>query len=178
MEVAEVTRLHNVERQYGQLQRDAEKQQVRLTQRDTKIRRLEHALKTSDQKVEAAASEQAGRTHAVRQQLAVANSEVAELKRNWTARSAAEDTTGQETGQLREQLATLTGRYNDLAAKYRDLATSAERAANERKQLQGLVRQWDAMCVRLYKATGGRPRKESDKKILATWRQFRKAVRL
>lgn len=117
------------------------------------------------------------RTHAVRQQLAVANSELANLKRNRTARAAAQDTTGQENDRLHKQLATVTGQYNELAAKYDDLSASAERAATERTQVQALVRQWDAMCVRLYKATGGRPRKAADKKILATWTQFRKAVR-
>lgn len=149
----------------------------RLANRDRKIRRLKRALNRAEYQVEVAANEQAERTRHVRQQLAVANSEVAELKRNWTARSTTEDATGQERDRLRHQLATMSGQYNELAAKYDQLSASAQRAAKERKQLQALVRQWDAMCVRLYKATGGRPRREADKKILATWTQFRKAVR-
>jgi len=149
----------------------------KLADKDCRIRRLQRALNRAEYQVETAANEQAERTHHVRQRLAVANSEVAELKRNWSARSNAEDATGQERDRLRHQLATLSGQYNELAAKYDQLSASAQRAAKERKQLQALVRQWDAMCVRLYKATGGRPRREADKKILATWTQFRKAVR-
>jgi len=163
--------------QHDQLAQAYESLNQRLSDRDLKIRRLERALNRAEYQVEAAANEQAERTHHVRQQLAVANSEVAELKRNWTARSNTEDAAGQERDRLRHQLATLSGHYNELAAKYDQLSASAQRAAKERKQLQALVRQWDAMCVRLYKATGGRPRREADKKILATWTQFRKAVR-
>jgi len=62
-------------------------------------------------------------------------------------------------------------------AKYRELSEAARYAATERKHLQGIVRQWDAMCIRLYKATGGRPRREADKKVLATWSRFRELVR-
>jgi len=177
----ELARLKDVESNYDQLEilymREQESWQTLINKKNRRIRNLQHALRTAEHQVEVAASEQALRTRAVRDELAVANSEVAELKRNWTARSNTEDVTGQERDRLRRQLATLSGQYNELAAKYDHLSASAQRAAKERKQLQALVRQWDAMCVRLYKATGGRPRREADKKILATWTQFRKAVR-
>src|SRR5699024_661827 len=148
----------------------------RLADRDFKIRRLEHALKRAEHQVEIAANEQAQRTRAVRDELAVANNEVANLRRNWSPKTAAA-TSSQEATELRERLVNVTERYNSLVAKYRELSEAAQYAATERKHLQGIVRQWDGMCVRLYKATGGRPKKAADKKVLATWSQFRKLVR-
>ena len=147
-----------------------------LAARDLKIRRLEHALKRAEHQVEVAANEQAERTRSVRDELALANNEVANLRRNWSPKNAAA-TSSQEATELRERLASVTERYNSLVAKYRELSEAAQYAATERTHLQGIVRQWDGMCVRLYKATGGRPKKAADKKVLATWSQFRKLVR-
>src|SRR5699024_8863429 len=147
-----------------------------LAARDQKIRRLEHAVKRADAQLEMVAADQAQRTLAVRDELAVANTEVATLRRNWS-RKAAAVTDNQEVTELRERLAAVTQRYESLVAKYRELSGAAQYAAMERKHLQGIVRQWDAMCVRLYKATGGRPKREADKKVLATWSRFRKLVR-
>jgi uncharacterized protein (DUF3084 family) len=148
----------------------------RLSERDLKIRRLENALRRAEHQIEVAANEQAERTRTVRERLATANSEVATLRRNWSRRAAAA-TDSQEVTELRERLAAVTHRYESLVAKYRELSEAARYAATERKHLQGIVRQWDAMCVRLYKATGGRPKREADKKVLATWSRFRELVR-
>lgn len=158
------------------LQAEHRKLSNRLVSRDRKIRRLKYALDRAEQQVATVAMEQASRTHDVRQQLAAANSQVATLRRNWSVRSDAE-VAGETVTKLRTQLATVTGHYNELVDKYKELTAAAKSAANERKHLQGIVRQWDALCVRLNKATGGQPRKESDKKILATWTRFRKIVR-
>lgn len=174
-EVGELERLQTVERHYDQLQTDHRKRGQRLTERDLKIRRLEHALQRTELQVDVVAEEQAQRTHDVRQQLATAKNEVTTLRHNWSARADA-DAAGPEVLQLRERLTTVTANYNALVAKYRQLTEAAQYAANERKHLQGIIRQWDSMCVRLYKATGGKPRRESDKKILSTWSQFRKLV--
>src|SRR5699024_11033968 len=118
----------------------------------------------------------AQRTRAVRDELAMANTEVAALRRNWS-RKAAAATDSQEVTELRERLAAVTQRYDSLVAKYRELSEAARYAATARKHLQGIVRQWDAMCVRLYKATGGRPTREADKKVLPTWSRCRELVR-
>lgn len=168
-------RLEDIESDFEQLKVHYEKQTERLAERDLTIRRLEHALNRAEHQVEVVADEQAQRTHDVRQQLATANSEVAALRRNWSVRADA-DMAGPAVRQLRDQLSTVTGQYQELVAKYRELTEAAQYAANERKHLQGIVRQWDSMCVRLYKATGGRPRRESDKQIMATWTKFRKLV--
>lgn len=162
--------------QHDQLSRENQDWRRRVSERDSKIRRLEYALDGSEQQVDRVAMEQASRTHDVRQQLAAANSQVATLRRNWSVRADAE-VAGETVTKLRTQLATVTGHYNELVDKYKELTAAAKSAANERKHVQGIVRQWDALCVRLNKATGGQPRKESDKKILATWTRFRKIVR-
>lgn len=146
----------------------------RLAERDRRIRRLQNALRTAERQVEVAASEQALRTRAIRDELAMSQSEVAKLKRNWSVRSAADDET---VTKLRSDLATVTAEYNELASKYQHLTAAAKSAAEERKNLQAIVRQWDYLCKRLNVATKGRPRNESGKKILATWSQFRKRVR-
>lgn len=161
---------------FEELQVEYRKLSNRLAGRDRNIRRLEYALDEAERQVARVATEQASRTHYVRQQLAAANSQVATLRRNWSVRADAE-MAGETVTNLRTQLATVTGHYNELVDKYKELTAAAKSAANERKHVQGIVRQWDALCVRLNKATGGQPRKESDKKILATWRRFRKIVR-
>lgn len=175
-EHVELQRLQAIEQRYDELQTHHRRLRQRLEDRDLKIRRLEHALRRADLQVEAAAEVQAQRTRAVRDELATANSEVATLRRNWSRKAAAADST-QEVVELRERLAAVAQRYESLVAKYRELSEAARYAATERKHLQGIVRQWDAMCIRLYKATGGRPKREADKKVLATWSRFRQLVR-
>lgn len=150
------------------------KRNEQLREHNLKIRRLQNALRTAEHQVEVAANEQALRTRAVRDELAMSQSQVAKLKRNWSVRSAAGDET---VTRLRSDLATVTDEYNELATKYKQLTAAAKSAAEERKNLQGIVRQWDYLCKRLHVATKGRPRNDSDKKILATWSQFRKRVR-
>lgn len=159
-----------------QLEVEQFKLKPKLADRNNTIRNLNRALHRAELKIEAAAAEQAQRTRAVRDELAAANTEVATLRRNWS-RKAAAVTDGQEMTELRERLAAVTHRYESLVAKYRELSEAAQYAATERKHLQGIVRQWDAMCVRLYKSTGGRPTRDADKKVLATWTRFRKIVR-
>jgi len=152
------------------------KLQERLDTAQRKSRNLYKSLQRAEHQIEVAANEQAERTRSVRDQLATANSEVATLRRNWSRRAAAA-TDSQEVTELRDRLAAVTHRYDSLVAKYRELSEAARYAATERKHLQGIVRQWDAMCVRLYKATGGRPKRDADKKVLATWSRFRELVR-
>lgn len=171
-----IEQLESLENELTELRSQNRKLTQRLSDRDRKIRRLEHALRRADTQLETVAAEQAQRTRAVRDELAKANTEVAALRRNWS-RKAAAATDSQEVTELRERLAAVTHRYESLVAKYRELSEAARYAATERKHLQGIVRQWDAMCVRLYKATGGRPKREADKKVLATWSRFRELVR-
>jgi len=176
IEPTELHRLLAVEQRYDELQIHHRKLRQRLEGRDLKIRRLEHALRRADLQIELAAEAQAQRTRAVRDELATANNEVTTLRRNWSRRAAAA-TDSQEVTELRERLAAVTHRYESLVTKYRELSEAARYAATERKHLQGIVRQWDAMCKRLHTATKGQPRREADKKILAAWQKFRQAVR-
>lgn len=173
---SQVDILERAETELEELRIHNQKLTQRLAVRDRNLRRLEHALKRAEHQVEVAANEQAQWTRAVRDELAVANNEVDNLRRNWSSRTAVATAT-QEMTELRERLAVVTERYDSLVAMYRELSEAAQYAATERKHLQGIVRQWDGMCVRLYKATGGRPKKAADKKVLATWSQFRKLVR-
>ena len=174
----EFDRLKSVESSYDQLEilyaREQESWQTRINKKNRRIRNLQQALRTAEHQVEVAANEQALRTRTVRDELAMSQSQVAKLKRNWTVRSAADD---EAVSKLRSDLATVTAEYNELASKYQHLTAAAKSAAEERKNLQGIVRQWDYLCKRLNVATKGRSRNESDKKILATWSQFRKRVR-
>ncbi|MDN6148844.1 MAG: hypothetical protein L0I94_08405 [Yaniella sp.] len=174
-EPAELQRLQAVDRHVEKLQSDYRKLLRRFEARDRKIRRLEHALRRADTQLEAVAHDQALRTRAVRDELAASRREVATVKRNWSIEADA-DRAGAMVTDLRTRLAVANEKYSELAMKYRELTDAAKYAAAERKHLQGIVRQWDSMCKRLNTATGGRPRKEADKKVLATWKQFRKLV--
>lgn len=174
-DLTELQRLQSVEQQYDRLQVEYRKLRQRLEGRNRKIRRLEHALSRAELQVETAADEQAQRTRVVRDELAASRTELAAVKRNWSIKGGA-DRTDETVTDLRTQLAMVTDEYNELATKYVDLSRAAKNAATERKYLQGVVRQWDSLCKRLNTATGGRPRKETDQKILATWKRFRRAV--
>lgn len=168
--------LERIQDDYEYLQSEHRKLLNRLAARDRKIRRLETALKRADTQLETVAADQAMRTRAVRDELAASRTEVATVKRNWSIQADAARA-GETVTELRTRLATVTDKYRELAMKYKELMGAAKYAAAERKHLQGIVRQWDSMCKRLNTATGGRPRKEVDKKTLATWKQFRKLVR-
>lgn len=174
-EPSELQRLQMVDQHVDKLESDYRKLLRRIEARDRKIRRLENALKRSDTQLEAVAADQALRTRAVRDELAASRAEVATVKRNWSIQADAERA-GETVTELRTRLATVTDKYRELTMKYKELMGAAKYAAAERKHLQGIVRQWDSMCKRLNTATGGRPRKEVDKKILAKWKQFRKIV--
>lgn len=147
----------------------------RLRARDLQLAELRVKLAAERRSSAKAIAGQANRTAAVRDQLATVSGELSALRRNWSATSEARVTTVKVTG-LRDQLATVQDRYAQLAAKYQELSEAAELAATERQQLQGMVRQWDTLCKRLYKATGGQPAAAVDRDILATWTRFRQAV--
>ncbi|NUL44095.1 hypothetical protein F7P69_02635 [Cellulosimicrobium funkei] len=147
----------------------------RFRERDHELAELHIQLAAERRSSARAIAGQASRTASVRGQLATATGEVLALRRNWSA--TADDTVASvEVTGLRQQLATVQERYEQLASGYQELADAAELAATERQQLQGVVRQWDTLCKRLYKATGGQPAAAVDKDILATWTRFREAV--
>jgi hypothetical protein len=147
----------------------------RVADRDRQLAGLRAQLAAERRSAARAIAGQANRTAGVRERLAAATGELSALRRNRSAVAGARVAAAEATG-LREQLATVQGRYGQLAARYRELSEAAELAATERRQLQGVVRQWDTLCKRLYQATGGQPAAAVDRDILATWRRFRQAV--
>ena len=147
----------------------------RVRDRDYELAELRLQLAAERRSSARAIAGQASRTAGVRGQLATVTGELFALRRNWSA--TADDTVASvKVTDLRQQLATVQERYEQLATGYQELADAAELAATERQQLQGVVRQWDTLCKRLYKATGGQPVAAADRDILATWTRFREAV--
>lgn len=118
---------------------------------------------------------QASKNASFRGQLATAVGELSMMRRNWSAAAEAKVSTDEVAG-LRQRVVTLQDRHTRLLARYNELVSAAELAATERQQLQGVVRQWDTLCKRLYSATGGQPPTSKDRHILETWRRFRKAA--
>jgi uncharacterized coiled-coil DUF342 family protein len=147
----------------------------RVRDRDRELAELRFQLAAERRRPPNAIVDQANRTASVRDQLATTAGELAVLRRNWSATAEDRVATAEVTG-LRQQLATLQEKYGQLSARYQELSEAAELAATERQHLQGVVRQWDTLCKRLYKATGGQPAAAVDKDILATWTRFRQAV--
>ncbi len=147
----------------------------RVWDRDREVAWLRAELAEARRAAARALVGQANRAAGVRERLAAASGELSVLRRNWSAMAEARVATAEVTG-LREQLATVQDRYGQLSVRYQELSEAAELAATERQQLQGVVRQWDTLCKRLYKATGGQPAAAVDKDILATWTRFRQAV--
>ncbi|WMY80073.1 hypothetical protein [Citricoccus sp. I39-566] len=147
----------------------------RVTDRDREVAWLRAELAEAQRSTARILVGQANDAADVRARLALATGQLSELRRNWSATAEARVSTTEVTG-LREQLAALQDRHGQLAAKYQELTEAAELAATERQHLQGVVRQWDTLCKRLYKATGGRPAAAVDRDILATWTRFRQAV--
>lgn len=147
----------------------------RIRERDHKLAELRHQLAAERRSSARVIAGQASRTAGVRGQLATATGALFALRRNWSATAEDGVASVKVTG-LRQQLATVQERYAQLDTRYQELVEASELAATERQQLQGVVRQWDTLCKRLYKATGGQPAAAVDKDILATWTRFREAV--
>ncbi len=147
----------------------------RLWDRDREVAWLRAELAEARRSAARALVGQANRAAGVRDQLARTAGELSALRRNWSATAEARVAAAEVTG-LRQQLATVQDRYGQLSARYQELSEAAELAATERQHLQGVVRQWDTLCKRLYKATGGQPAAAVDRDILATWTRFRQAV--
>lgn len=140
------------------------------------VKQLAGLLAAERRSADTAITAQAVRTHAVRADNARLAGHVADLRRSWSVATADTDLTPDQVAALCGQLATLRGQYEQLAGQHRRLATAAEMAATERAQLQGVVRQWDALCRRLAKAVAGQPVSAADKRILATHARFRAAL--
>lgn len=162
------TRLDRVSTELVQAETTLGQCRGRVWDRDQEIARLRAELAAGRRSAARALVVQANDAAGVRDRLATATGQLSELRRNWSA-------TAEVTG-LRDQLATAQGQYAQLSARYQELSEAAELAATERQHLQGVVRQWDTLCKRLYKATGGQPAAAVDEEILATWTRFRQAV--
>ena len=147
----------------------------RVWDRDQEVTRLRAELAEARRSAARALVVQANDAAGVRERLAAATGQLSELRRSWSAMVEARVATAEVTG-LRQQLASLQGQHAQLSTRYQELSEAAELAATERQQLQGVVRQWDTLCKRLYKATGGQPAAAVDQDILATWTRFRQAV--
>ncbi|MGW9550893.1 hypothetical protein ACWG8W_07545 [Citricoccus zhacaiensis] len=159
------------------VQADAALAQIRgrVRERDLELAELRLQLAAERRFSAKAIAGQASRTAGVRGQLATAQGELFALRRNLAAPVV--DTVAKvKVTRLRQQLATVQERFEQLVTRYQELAEAAELAATERQQLQGVVRQWNTLCKRLYKATDGQPDAAVDKDILVTWTRFREAV--
>ena len=191
-----VVRVRELEAQVSELSTQNGQLRGRVRDRDERIHRLAGQLSAEKRTADRAIRGQVGRTLAVRDELDVRTDQVAslsadrdrvatelatatatlsELRRSWTL-TGGRTTDNEDTDTLRRTLATVRADRDTLARKYDELAAAADSYLAERRQLQGIVRQWDRLCRRLDKATGGRPRTEADRHILATWRAFHRAV--
>lgn len=166
----------------------------RVRDRDERIHRLAGQLSAEKRTADRAIRGQVGRTLAVRDQLDVRTTEVdtvsadrdrvaselatatlSALRRSQTLHDG-RTPDADEVATLRRSLAAVRADRDRLATAYDELSAAADNWAAERHQVQGIVRQWGQLCRRLDQATGGRPRSEADRHILATWRAFRQAV--
>lgn len=147
----------------------------RVHDREMELAALRVQLAAERRKKPTALIGQANRAAGVRTQLAASNRQLSALRRNWSATAEEQVATAEMTG-LRQQLATLQKKHGQLSDQYAELAAAADLAATERRQLQVVVRQWDTLCKRLHKATGGQPAAAVDKDVLATWLRFRQVV--
>lgn len=168
----------------------------RVRDRDERIHRLAGQLSAEKRTADRAIRGQVGRTLAVRDELDVRTDQVAnlsadrdrvatelvtatatlsELRRSWTL-TGGRTPDSQEVATLRRTLAGVRADRDRLATAYDELSAAVDSYVAERRQVQRIVRQWDRLCRRLDKATGGRPRTEADRHILATWRAFHRAV--
>ncbi|MGP9586176.1 hypothetical protein ACT3TB_11050 [Micrococcaceae sp. AOP34-BR2-30] len=167
--------LNHLAEAHAQVVTELARSRTRVADRDRTITELCQELATERRRSADAIWKQANRTSGVRDQLATATNELTTLRRNWTA---AQDTAtaGPDVTQLRTRLASIQNRYDRLAGQYAELAEAAQDAATERAGLQGIVRHWDSLCRRLYKASNGQPSAAKDKEILATWIRFRSSL--
>lgn len=191
-----VARVRELEALVSSLSTENGQLRGRVRDRDERIHRLAGQLAAEQRTADRAIRGQAGRTVAVRDRLADRTRELsavsadrdrvatelsetadtlATLRRSWTLH-AGRTPDSQEVATLRRTLAGVRADRDTLARRYDELSAAADSYLAERRQLQGIVRQWDRLCRRLDKATGGRPRTEADRNTLGTWRAFRRAV--
>lgn len=169
------TQLGNLAEAHAQVVTELARSRTRVSDRDRTITQLRQELAAERRRAADAIWKQANRTSNVRDQLATATHELSTLRRNWTAAQDAASA-GPDVTKLRTRLATLQDRFDRLAGQYAQLAEAAQDAATERAGLQGIIRHWDTLCRRLYKASNGQPAAAKDKEILATWTRFRTAL--
>lgn len=176
--VAELeTQLVAAETRIGQL--------TAATRRKTdQVKHLAGLLAAERRSADKAIRDQAARTVAVRADKAALAGQLADLRRSWTHRppatavatAVATEADMAELDRLRVSVARLRQDNESLSAQLRELSAAAEVAATERRQLQGIVRQWDTLCRRLAKSVTGQTVTATDKRILATHARFRSAV--
>lgn len=145
------------------------------------VRQLAKLLAAERRSADKAIRDQAERTVAVRADKAALAGQLADLRRSWTQQPPATAVatavaTEADMAELRRTVATLRQDNESLSAQLRELSAAAEVAATERRQLQGIVRQWDTLCRRLAKSVTGQTVTATDKRILATHARFRSAV--
>lgn len=144
------------------------------------VRQLAKLLAAERRSADKAIRDQAVRTVAVRADKAALAGQLADLRRSWTHRppatAVATEADMAELARLRVSVARLRQDNESLSAQLRELSAAAEVAATERRQLQGIVRQWDTLCRRLAKSVTGQTVTATDKRILATHARFRSAV--
>ncbi|MDK8178415.1 hypothetical protein [Micrococcus luteus] len=148
------------------------------------VRQLAKLLAAERRSADKAIRDQATRTVAVRADKAALAGQLADLRRSWTHRppatavatAVATEADMAELARLRVSVARLRQDNESLSAQLRELSAAAEVAATERRQLQGIVRQWDTLCRRLAKSVTGQTVTATDKRILATHARFRSAV--
>lgn len=143
--------------------------------------KLRTQLRRTKRDAEEVVISQANQTVAVRRQLAAMSAKALDLKPSSTANTNVSQDDAElwqrQIDQLRGRLKAGNSAYSELNQRYKTLQVAAESAASERAQVKDMVRQWDALCRRLNAQVHGRPKTDQDRTILATWSQFRKALK-
>lgn len=182
------TELHRLRQLLASAERESARKETLLAssrERHERSQKENAKLRTQLRRTQRDADEvvisQANQTVAVRKQLATMSAKVLDLQTSSTATTNDSPDDAErwqhQIDQLRSRLKAGNSAYAELNQRHKTLQAAAESAAAERAQVKDMVRQWDALCRRLNAQVHGRPKTDQDRTILATWSQFRKALK-
>lgn len=77
----------------------------------------------------------------------------------------------------KQRLSTAMEAHLKLKSQYTELWDKASEYRTSREDIATVVSQWNTLCVELYRRTNGRPKNETNQRIIATWNAWRETLK-
>lgn len=142
-----------------------------------KVRSLEAVVATERRRAADVVREQAAKTAAMRDELAMLRRGLVAVREQLATKVAvpagSADVDGE--GRLRSRLAEGNAAYGKLMETHQQLRSAFDQLSAQSTAMPGILRAWDRLCSRLYQSTKGRPSTEAEQQVLSQWITWRNA---